>query len=751
MAAMQHLEWTSNGRLFQRTDGLGQAIPHRFFYKGLTGQKNVLKDGKFFPYIWDSAKRILQFGTCEIRLADTQVEFWQKDTKLLGTSIHPEIQEATIWNRKDSTVSGLRITEHLTERASDFITVAYDVATEDQKATIKIRVGGSNWARSAFTIEAKQAGKQRLTIAYDRKGTPIQDYDRGGKPLPIRRHNFGGGIWSWLPNEQDDHALEQLASISELRLKEADYQATEIKKVSFDSFGPSETSDDCLEIYDYGLYFDEYEGHIDCGNMDGSNRAHMGLIFGNVQATGTALDGCTITFPVETKGGSGCTANLGISNQDSPTPWSSGWLPSDCTLHGNVACNINTTGDFDSPEIKTLIQHRFDDVDWDAGDSMAFPLLDNGSPSGNYVYCTSEESGGGAELTIAFSTEGGAITKILTETLQLQEAKLRRLNSIRFFGETLALVEALVSRARAIRPLAETVNITETLLKKTWMAKLITETVSIAEGALRRARSTLIIAETVNFTEGILRRARSIRPLTETVNIIEGIIRRARSIRPFAETVSIAEGVIRRARSTRPLAETISLAEGLLKHARSVRVISETVNIVESWVNTILAAFVKIMAETLSFSEGMIRRAWSSRIISETISLVEGFMGRMRSVRVAAETVNLSEALSRVSKLVKAIAETITIAEGVLKKTWMVKFMAETISFAEGLIRGAWSVRIINETVNIVEGMISTALVIITTYGRAFILAAKDTQFVIKAKNTTFTVLRKIKEFILGG
>jgi hypothetical protein len=406
---LQHHHWYENGRIFKPLDDLGQPIPYKWVEKKRVGQKNVLVDGQYYPYYWDKEKKILQYGTCEIRLTDSQVEFWQKDAKLLGASIHPEVQEASVWNRKPSTVSGLRVTEHPTEGAIEKATVAYDVETDGQKGTVVITVGGNNWARSAFAIEAKQAGRLRLTIAYDRKGTPIQDYDRGGKPLPIRRYNFGESIWSWLPGEQDDHALEQLTSVSELHLKEADYQATEVRKVSFDSFGPSETSDDCLEIYDYALYFDEYEGHVDCGNMDGTNRAHMGLIFSNVQASGTAQDGCKITFPVEVKGGSGCTANLGISNQDSPTPWSSSWLPSDCTLHGSVACNINATGPFDSPEIKTLIQYRFDDVDWDAGDSMAFPLLDNNSSSGNYVYCTSEESGDGAELTIVYSTGGATI------------------------------------------------------------------------------------------------------------------------------------------------------------------------------------------------------------------------------------------------------------------------------------------------------------------------------------------------------
>jgi len=277
---------------------------------------------------------------------------------------------------------------------------------------------------------------------------------------------------------------------------------------------------------------------------------------------------------------------------------------------------------------------------------------------------------------------GGAITKIMDETVSISETLIKRLYANRFIGETVAITETMPRRGYSNRLIDETVSIADSLIGRSFLKKIIDETVSISEGILKRLRSNRIINETISIAEALSRRAFSTRVINETLSIAETVLRRLRATRIISETISISESLVRRLQSIRTMSETISVAEEALRRLKSVRIISETVGITENFVRSCVGAIVKIMSETVSITEAIVRRLYSKRIIDETLSISEGILRRLRSVRAMVENISISEVLNRRGFLTKIINETVSVTETFVRSciAGIVKIMDETVS-----------------------------------------------------------------------
>jgi len=253
----------------------------------------------------------------------------------------------------------------------------------------------------------------------------------------------------------------------------------------------------------------------------------------------------------------------------------------------------------------------------------------------------------------------------------------------------------------------ETVSVSETLIRRLYANRFIGETVAITETMPRRGYSNRLIDETISISEGILRRLRSNRIINETMSIAEALSRRAFSTRVINETLSIAETVLRRLRAVRIISETVSISESLVRRLRSVRVINETVDITEDFVCSCVSTVVKIMDETVSITETLVRRLYSKRIMDETVSISEGILRRLRSVRTMAENISISEVLNRRGFLTKIINETVSVTEAFVRSciAGIVKIMNETVAVTESLMRKCISSRMMQETLDILEAL----------------------------------------------
>lgn len=261
-------------------------------------------------------------------------------------------------------------------------------------------------------------------------------------------------------------------------------------------------------------------------------------------------------------------------------------------------------------------------------------------------------------LTLA---EVGAIVKIMTETVGLTEAALRRASSIRLMTETVGLSEAFVRRMWSVRQMAETVSIQETLLRRGRQVRLMTETISISDTMLRIFGFVKLMAETVGISETmsrvagfvkvmtteilgisegvVVRRMWSVRQMVETVSLSEGVLRRMWSVRQMASTVGIPDSVLRRARSVRQMASTIDISDSLLRRARSVRLMAEAVSISETLVRAMI--LIKTMTSTVNISDAEIRRMWTVRLMSSTVGITETLLRRARMVRIISEVMGI--------------------------------------------------------------------------------------------------------------
>jgi|GEM_PF-6423302 len=406
--ALKHKSYTKNGRELDVVDKEGKPTGEKV-YKGGSRQVNVLDGEVYKPYLWDSNKKVCKFNDYEIRLTASGVEIYQGSTKLLGLGAHPEIEVDSVFERKTATVSGLATRTITTETSADRIEISYDVDTSDMKSNITFEVGGRQTVKFGCALNAKVLNeKQRLNLEFDQKATLATSSI--GKIPTSKKYVFADkkSFWKWDNNELTDHKIVLGEAKTEVILGEKVYTSLAAEKVAPDTWGPTNTSDDCIEAA--GAYADEdANGDLACGYYSGYGTLHSAWKFLNVAigAGATCNDGCKITCPLAGSSngvGSGAVGVLKVEDSRTPADFDADHLPSDRTWH-NTTVNWSSdvdSGSIDSPEAKTVFQQRFDD-DHVSGDNWVLGWFSTQSSGTNFQ--TTEADA--ADLTVVYTPASG--------------------------------------------------------------------------------------------------------------------------------------------------------------------------------------------------------------------------------------------------------------------------------------------------------------------------------------------------------
>jgi len=414
-----HHRWDKSGRTF-RTEKSGQYV-----YKSAVGQRNVNRgDDIYFPYIYDSENKIVRFGDCELRLLPATIQI-SRGSDIFEFAFHPENEESGVWQRPSAQANSLTMIETETDEAVNYFELSYNLTTTNQETTVIFKGGGSDRLRFNFNIVSKVAGKQRLVLEHTFTETPKEIYFQKGpasEDTYFAGYEFDFCYLIWTEEEEIDRKSEIEGNIFDLHFGEKYYEKGEIKRISPETWGPTETSDDCFTVD--GAYYDHLDSYLWIGEMFGGFY-YSGMIWSNVTAYGAAENGTNITIYGSSVGGTGAHGSLKIEDNDSPAAWGgSPNRPEDRTPHAiTIIWNEAGSGTQVSPELKTLIQQRFDD-DHDAGDDMAIVWITTPATVGSIMYLAEESTG--AVLTIVYSAgpeagpykfkyrKGGATVEITT-------------------------------------------------------------------------------------------------------------------------------------------------------------------------------------------------------------------------------------------------------------------------------------------------------------------------------------------------
>lgn len=97
------------------------------------------------------------------------------------------------------------------------------------------------------------------------------------------------------------------------------------------------------------------------------------------------------------------------------------------------------------------------------------------------------------------------LTRLITGTVNISEAILRNLGLTRFAAETSNLVETTANFLGLVRSAAETVNINETLASFKGLLRLVSEVVNINDTALQFKGIVKLVSETINIVDSAVK------------------------------------------------------------------------------------------------------------------------------------------------------------------------------------------------------------------------------------------------------
>lgn len=329
-----------------------------------------------------------------------------------------------------------------------------------------------------------------------------------------------------------------------------------------------------------------------------------------------------------------------------------------------------------------------------------------------------------SETIVRVLSGAGGIVRVISETVQASETAGRVRALVRLLGETINLSEARARLRSLVRQLAETVQGAESTLQLRALMRRVSETLNLSEGTARARSLIRRITESVQVSEAIVRVLSSagqlVRIIAETVQSSERVARARVLARVLSESISLEETTLRARALVRALAESVQASETTAGVTGLLRAVAEAVQTSEAPARVM--GFVRTVAETVSLSEGQARIRGLLQWIGETVQLSDT-SGRARAlVRQLAETVQAGEATARARALVRVVAEALSLAEATARMRGLVRQLTETLSLAEGSARVPGFVRVVSEGVSIIEGLVRTAVTVVLSAARTYIV-----------------------------
>jgi len=414
----RHLKWESTGRTYEKLDAEGQPTGEKI-WAGQIGEQQVQDDqGNWQPYIHENDELRFSHHDSRIKFESGQ-QVLKKVADKICESVKLFVEKETapgVWETQPHGLPTRNILHNKRFKNKEIVDyegsaigwLEFPDAPYDLQ--IGMQVGRRKHSVFGFRFRAPISGRVRFQIVKD--GIPKV---AGGAKLIKRTINdeerilgvqYKDWYWKWTYDEAAYHSIDVQNSSAYpgtwkavITIGPFDYEENTWIEVVPATWGPTDTSDDCYEDArttfreDIGAYNDLVQGY---------NYAYMesGWIWSNVQASGTAGDGCYIEIYVRTLG-SGSNGNeygrLYAVDARDVTAWSQDYRPyTHTTRHATyVAWNVGATGLQKNSSIKTLIQERFDD-DHVAGDEIGLVWLET-SHSGfkDRIYYNSEDTGSG--------------------------------------------------------------------------------------------------------------------------------------------------------------------------------------------------------------------------------------------------------------------------------------------------------------------------------------------------------------------
>jgi hypothetical protein len=399
---LQHIQWEPTGRKFEVFDEQNQSYdPPRYCWAGIIGEQQIQDDqGNWQPYIWDNGTNELGFASEDQRIefaSDKQI--LKKAGNKICESIKLFVQREVSgeWINQPHGLPTKEIRHNKRFKNGDLIDeegycigwLNFPDAQYDLK--IGLQVGRRKQGIFGFQFRAPISANIQMQLVKDGIEKDTVNYtlikSKNGidtnpeRTVGIRYKKF---IWRWTYKEAAKRTVEIVDSANypgqlkaTITIGPITYTANEWIKVFPDTWGLTETSDDGLDENGTTFYA-HISNLIYLGNGTTFNGGFTWVNV-TVPAGATAENGCYLRC-YHTRGdfGGGDCDFYAVDARD-VAAWSSSNMPVDATRHSNsVAWDVSAggTGSADSPEMKTILQDRFDD-DHQSGDDIGIVGIAN--------------------------------------------------------------------------------------------------------------------------------------------------------------------------------------------------------------------------------------------------------------------------------------------------------------------------------------------------------------------------------------
>ena len=242
--ASSHVRWSEAGRTLALDSG--QRV-----YTSRVGQANTLDGGVWKPYVIDRVNGVVRFADSELRFTPAGVEHWRKGRQLSRFRADLEAFRAADWQRPVLAVGALELIEEDDGGATAHVRCRYTLSAPEGDAVIELLVGGSHKVHLATTLDAKTAGRYRLTWDVDTLTRPVAQSPQrlpGGRPAlaqPFRFDTPGSDLLvRWRMQEAPDHGALLADDRLRVYIGEKDYAVREVKRVVPLTLGPTGIGND---------------------------------------------------------------------------------------------------------------------------------------------------------------------------------------------------------------------------------------------------------------------------------------------------------------------------------------------------------------------------------------------------------------------------------------------------------------------------------------------------------------------------
>ena len=277
---------------------------------------------------------------------------------------------------------------------------------EKVKNTFRLHVVDANLYRIRF---------QNTGIAGEVTEVPHIDILNGGVNLGVGKLVFDNIQFSWVASEigiHEGYVIEDQAGGKKLDFFLGDFDLPDNGDlvISPDTWGPTTTSNDCMEVDDT-TYYDAYDStDLLIGDYSG-NYFDIGLKFESCGMT----TGCTVDSgsKIDVTAGSygshngGCNAVIEMEDSRTPVNYDSSHRPSQRSYHGDADdwdADVSS-GDFSSgsdQDFADMVQPRVAD-DYETGDDVAFRWRTLDEDAGSYQSIDIDD----ATLTVVYTPAAG--------------------------------------------------------------------------------------------------------------------------------------------------------------------------------------------------------------------------------------------------------------------------------------------------------------------------------------------------------